>query len=345
MDGYFQFNSQINPVPSNLVDPSPISGLADPVILALANFIRQVFNTNLQPRFSQEAAACGLSHSVLESWVDGYAVAQVIAFPLNDQLLKLTDFKFPLLAVQPVSEEPMNLTLTNLATNRTFRVAWILPPLSVQQYNRMYYFLHLAWEAWLGYGSQGYDPKVNLISVWEQSGVSFGAMHGANYLPYEGMSGGKDSKDIKFPTLEFEMSLVERCLQPVTQNFPHGFNEAYIELDYVDGSNPANAIPNLIDGYVQPNITLTSCSPSSGPIAGNALLLIQGTGFSIEKIVSASQLTIAGSPAKSLTVKSPTAILAITNAGVNGSQGMLGDIILTDVQGNQYTLLDSFTYT
>lgn len=328
------------PLPGLITNPTAVLQLADPVMYNLATFFTQILNTNLLPRFSDEALACGLTHASLDNWVDGYAVSQTIVFPLNESLLKVADFKFPLLAIQPQEDVYVNYTLAKLGVIRQMKVAWVLPPLTPFQYNRMYPFLQLASKALLAYGNQGYDPKVSDVSFWFQAGLSFGGMEGAKYQPYTGFA--KKDEKVYFPTLELDLWFQENNQSPVPQNFID-FSGVYpLQINLYDGYNPANPIDNFVDGYIPPNITLTSCSPNSGSIQGNTLLVIQGTGFDPAKLESPFQLMICGSPAAAVKMQSPTVMMVVTNPGITTG---IGDIVFTDLFGIEYTLANGFTYS
>lgn len=338
-DGYYSFNSKVQPLPSLTDDPTPIIQLADPVLFAAANFFRQILNTNLQPRFSDEARACGLTHANLDNFVDNLVVAQVIDYPLDPSALRITNYKFPLMSVYTEEEYFHQWTLTNQMVRRTIVVSWILPPLSVQQMNRMYEFLGNASKAMLAYGPQGYDPKVNPQgpSVWKTSNLSFGAMIGVKHLPYMGLD--KEKKTAYFPSIQMRMAIMERAQAPVPQNYESFSGISLLREDLVDGYNPANPITDFIDGYIYPNITITSCLPNSGTIQGNSLLVIQGTGFLAEKI---AEVKVCGAAVKSINVLSPTVIMVVTNPGISVGTG---DVVAYDQQGNAYTLTNGFTYT
>ncbi len=333
------------PLPGILADPTPVLQLADPVVYAIATFFTEILNTNLSPRFQDECRAVGLTHANFDNWIDGYAVAQTIVFPLNSCLLQSTNFRFPLLAIQPIKEEYHQWTLTNLSTCREFEIAWILPPLSPAQMNRIYPFFKVASNALLAYGTQGYDPKVNPDgpSFWQTAGLSFGRMYGATYIDYDGFDINK--KEVFFPSIQLSLDFVERNQQPVPQPNQEDFTSVYLQENIISQENPANPIDNFIDGYVVPNITITSCTPSSGTIQGNTLLIIQGTGFNSATLTYLSQLNICGVPVQQLVVKSPTVIMAITSPAVIGVVSQLGDVIITDTAGNTYDLINSFTYT
>lgn len=344
-DGYYSFNSQTYPVPSTSVDATPILQLADPVIYKLASLITQLLNKDLLPRFQEEAIACGLTHANIDNWVDGVAVAQTVVFPFtsNPTLLKTTDFKFPLLSIYPESEEFHMLTLTTLATKREIVVTWILPPLTPGQYNKMYPFFSVATKTILAYASQGYDPKIGTSSFWKQAGLSFGEIYDVIYEPLEGLHKTPNTKDMvqaMFPCIELRMATFERNKAPVPQNYPTNLSKIELQINLVDGYNPASPVVDFADGYIVPDISITSVSPNTGTIHGNTLVYVHGTGFAAEKIKNASQLTFCDSPAKQVTVLTPSLMLALTNPNAAG----IGDVVFTDLQSNTYKLTNGFTY-
>lgn len=337
-DGYWSFNSEVYPLPSLSNDSTPTIRLADPVLYNVATFFASLLTNNILPRFSDECAAVRLSHSTLDNFVDNVAVAQIIDFPLDPNALRITSYKFPLLSVYVEEEGFHQWTLTNTATRRDIVVAWILPPLAPEQMNRLYPFLGVATKAWLAYGPQGYDAKIsNGPSVWQTANLSFGAMKGVKYLPYMGFN--KSKEVAYFPSIQMRISMVERQQNPVPQNFGSFSGISLLREDLVDGYNPANPITNFIDGYVYPNISLTSCSPSSGTIQGNTMLTLQGVGFLAEKI---AKVTVCGAAVKTISVLSPSVMLVVTNPGITAGTG---DVVAYDEQGNAYTLTNGYNYT
>lgn len=344
MDGYFSFSSQVLPAAGLSSDNTPVIKLVDPLLYNLATFFAQLLNTNLQPRFGDEANHTGLTHANMDNWVDGYAVAQITDFPLHNLTLKDTDFKFPMLNVICEEERPTDLTLTSRGVIRYFCVSWVLPPLTARQYNRLYQFFGEATKIWTGYGRQGYDPKVNSNSVWKACNATFGFLESTDYGSFYGFT--KEGKEADFPAIQFRLGFAERDQEPVAKNYST-FENAYIELDLVDGYNPGNILANFVDGYSTPDITITSITPNSGSLSGNTLVVIQGTGFAPEKLLYNSQVSIAGVDVKSFTVKSPTVVIAVTNPGTGfpGGSSYTGNVVFTDLLSNTYKLTNGFTYT
>ncbi len=345
-DSIWSFNggtSALYPLPSVGVNPEEVLQLGDPTLYYMCVFFTQILQQNLLPRFSEEMLSAKMSTANLANWIDGYACAQTVFHPLYPDNLTTNNYKFPLLAIHPVGEKFIHLTMTNLATQRNFLVSWVMPPMSPKQLNKLEPFMTMAAKALMVYGNQGYDPKVNPNgpSVWQTAGLSFGFIDGVSYEPYVGsvqIAGTDKYKMEYFPSLKMKISFVERNQAPVPQNFESFSGISLLQENLVDGYNPANPIVNFIDGYVYPNVTVTSCSPASGSIQGNTLLIIQGTGF----LNNISKVTVCGAVAKQVSVQSPTLMMVVTNPGISVGTG---DVVAYDEQGNPYTLHNGFTYT
>lgn len=342
-DGYISFDSQVIPVASITVDPTSIIKLTDPVLYTAATFFQQLLQTNLQPRFSREAVAVGLTHASLDNWVDDEIVSQTTAFPLNSLTLQGNDFKFPHLNAVVEHEEPFQFSLTNSGIQRDLAISWLLPPLSVRQYNRLYHFLSQASKVWIAYGQQGYDPKVNKVNVWATCNASFGSLNSVDFDNFRGLD--KDGNlEVHFPAIIFRLSVFERQQLPVPNNYTIPINSFSIDINLVDGYSPANPI-NFIDGYVYPNIYLSSCNPSSGSIQGGTTVLLTGQGFFSNKLSDQSSITIAGAPVSVWEIKTDNLIQLLTPPGIIGTSGQTGAIVLTDNLGYTYNLSNCYTYT
>jgi len=82
-------------------------------------------------------------------------------------------------------------------------------------------------------------------------------------------------------------------------------------------------------------IVVTSIDPSSGPVAGNTLVTIKGTGF-----LTGATATIGGSAATNVSVFGDDTISAKTPAGTAGP----ADVVVTNLDGTTSTLAGGFTY-
>ena len=101
-------------------------------------------------------------------------------------------------------------------------------------------------------------------------------------------------------------------------------------------TNPDAQNGTLTNGYTfNPPPTVTSVSPSSGPLAGGTAVTITGTNFR-----AGATLLFDGFPATSVIVASATSITAVTPADAAGPANV--DVINTD--GTQGTLVGGFTY-
>lgn len=344
-EALFSFNNTVLPAPSLLDNSIAVIKLTDPVLYTLAIFFGELLQTNLMQRFSEEAVHCGLTHTALDNFLDGYAVAQITSFPLHNLTLKENDFKFPMLNVVCESEEPHQQTLTNSALIRHFCVSWVLPPLTARQYNRLYHFLGVASKVFLAYGQQGYDPKGSVFNrtnnAWGSCNVAFGTLDDVSYEHFYGFD--KAGQEVDFPAVQFRLSLFEQNQLPVPQNYPIPFNSiSMLRLNLIDGYAPGDPINDFIDGYVFPNLLISSCSPSSGSIVGGTILSITGTGFDKVKLQNASQLTICGIPASNVSILSPTLMKAVTSPTMNVK---LGNLVFTDLAGVSASLTNAYAYT
>lgn len=340
-DGYFSFNNDnvIYPIPSGTNSFQLLS--YDPTQQTLATFFKALLDSNLQPAFNQAVLACKLN---LPNLVLGQTVGELVAYELDETLLTTTNYNFPLLYVHDEGSDFDQTTLVYSSLHRHFTVSWILPPLTPTQYTVLNPFFHLVQEAWLGYGLQGYDPKINTTNVWYTAGVSFGSIEDCIITKYDGTMKDKSGHEMQayFPCLELRLTLVEENQLPVPQNYPNLFGGVSIQLNLVDGYNPSNPIDNLIDGYVYPALSITATSVASGTEQGGTWLYLTGTGFDSNQL---AEVTICGAPAAAYATKSASVLLVITNPAIFGTVGQTGDIVLIDNGGNTYTLPNSFTYT
>ena len=93
----------------------------------------------------------------------------------------------------------------------------------------------------------------------------------------------------------------------------------------------------LTNGYTygNPAPTVTSISPSSGPVAGGTAVTITGTGF-----LSGATVSLGGTPATGVVVNSSTSITATTAAHAAGAV----NVVVTNTDSQSGTLLNGYTY-
>jgi hypothetical protein len=337
-DQLWSYSSAFFPLPSLLANPTPILELADPVLWSVGQFFASLLNSNLLPRFADEAAKCGLTSATFNNFVDGSLSPQITTYPLNPMLLKTTDFKFPLLNVYVEREEFHQLTLNKTTVKRDIVVSWILPPLIPRQYNHLYPFFGIVSKAVSAYMIQGFDPKVSSVSFWQTAGLSFGSMEGISYKPWLGMD--KDGSNAYFPSIQIRFSFYEKN-EEVAANYIE-LTGISIEEDLVDGYNIANPIKNFIDGYAYTSLALSSVAPVSGSVHGGTWLLLAGEGFSTTVLKAPQQIRICGAQAAQIQIVSPSLVRVLTSPGISTGTG---NVVLTDISGNAVQLLNAFTYT
>lgn len=88
--------------------------------------------------------------------------------------------------------------------------------------------------------------------------------------------------------------------------------------------------------YTNPPPTVTSISPSSGPIAGGTTVTLTGTGF-----LSGATVTVGGVSLTGVVVVSSTQITGVTPAHVAATD----DVVVTNTDGQSATLVASFTFS
>ena len=81
--------------------------------------------------------------------------------------------------------------------------------------------------------------------------------------------------------------------------------------------------------------TITTVSPSSGPVDGGTSITISGSGFA-----SGATLTLGGASASSVSVINDTTIIALTSASTAGTV----DVVVTNTDATTATKTDGFTY-
>ncbi len=87
--------------------------------------------------------------------------------------------------------------------------------------------------------------------------------------------------------------------------------------------------------YIGPAPTLSTVSPSSGPMAGGTAVTLTGTNYA-----AGATVTIGGAAAGSVTVASSTSITATTPAGANGPAA----VVVTNPDSQTATLAGGFNY-
>lgn len=333
-DQNFSFDSNVYP---------PLTGTGnttlkdtDIVSYKILQFFEGIIQTNLGARWNEACTACGMVNTKLQSMRDGYAVGNAVCYPVPSTLQQ-TDYKFPLLSVYREKEEYRQLSTNHIVIESDFVITWVMPPLAnPNQRNSLYPFLSDVSKTLLFYTFQGHDPKFNNGElVWKEAGFAFALMEGAEYGSYLGQDGKTE-----YPSVRIKFKVFERD-QFVRDNFESltGF-DGYI--DELDGYNINNPIVDFIEFHTNPGLTVSSFTPNSGPISGNTLVVIYGTGFQEAGLSQQYQVTLAGNAVLRFLIKSDTVMLVITGYAPSGTSG---PVVITDQYGNVATSTQNFTYT
>jgi IPT/TIG domain len=332
-DGYqFTYNtSAVFPVSSGATLES-----LDPVTYTILRFFENVLQLNLGQAFAADCASCGLTNQNINNFVDGYMVGMAISFPPKT-ILQTTDVKFPLFSVCRTNRKFTQHSTMKMFIESDYSVYYTLPPLSPNQYNKLYKYFSAISDALIFRTWKGSDPNYNNGElVWKTAGIEYGLCHKDEIGVLEGIEGKTE-----FPTLKLSFSFFEEGTSSPDNYEPlTGFD---IETDCYDGYNVTTPYLNIADAAVNPNLTISSINVSSGSIAGNTIVIITGAGFDNmvnNSTITEAAITFNNAPVSKFIVKTNNIILAITGPGSAG----VGDVVVTDNLGNIATLQNCWTY-
>ncbi len=328
----FNSDGEFYPLPSYTSNPTPSLELGDVTLYTISSFFQQILNSNLLPRFANDMLNCGIKNEKLPSYHDGYAVGKVYPYALYPDILKTTEIQFPALCVYQTNATPVQFTTVKIGMKRDFIISWIMPPMTAQQEFVFMTHQSIAAKAIIGFGSVGYDPKVSTVSAWQSIGLAGGEFGKISLLPFQGMN--HDGNKAKFPAISVPFSVWEINQLGLPQNTNGNFESVYLEVDLGDGYNINNPLPNIADGYIIPNLSITSFTPTSGSVQGDTQVFITGNGFN-----PTGQYTVSfnGAIAKTPFVRSNQLMQVITNPSIGGATGS-GNILIQDNLGNSYEI-------
>jgi hypothetical protein len=113
------------------------------------------------------------------------------------------------------------------------------------------------------------------------------------------------------------------------------YNHGYNVVDPRIQQTAANVLNQFVSGLRTAPPTVTSVSPTGGPVAGGTAVTIQGTNF-----VSGATVSVGGTAATGVTFVSSTTITATTPAHAAGTVS----VIVTNPSGQNGTLSNAFNY-
>jgi hypothetical protein len=193
----FQVGNVVFPLPSSTANS--LLQDADPVIYQALAFYQAILSIHLGARWNAEVTAAGLSK------YSGKISTLIVPF---DPLPFLTQAGFdpPVLALYPTSEESTERTRAWYQGGRALTLAWVLPPFTVENRNRLAPFLGAAVKVLRDRTILGYDPGY-------QSGALFAQLAGLEQFDlgratYGGIAGLQTN--MVFPTVTLELVAYER---------------------------------------------------------------------------------------------------------------------------------------
>jgi len=298
---------------------------ADPVVFYALDYFAGVLETHLSARLLTEASAVGIT----------WSGAVAYKTPLDPTpYLSHEQFKFPLLCVYRKRVTLNDHTGGRRRAVHELECAYIFPPLSAGQAERLVPALHAAADIIDDRTDQGFDPNyLEGALVWGPSYANLEAISfkEGSFGAFPGLDGNA------FPAWYGTFTATEANEIVETG---YGAFEAFA------GSNVSEhvydrATDTTVQNVVQFNSaqapTVVSVSPSTGSSAGGTSITITGTLFR-----AGATVRIGGVLCTSVTVASATSITCTTPAGSAGAH----DLTVTNVFDSQVgTLEDAFTYT
>lgn len=298
---------------------------ADPTIFFALDFFSGLIRIYEEARLLQAATAAGMTNI-------GAAVAQ--RYPWVPELeTQQNQFQFPLMAMYRKDATTTQLTTAWEDDKTDFDLVYVLPPMTAAQTEQIAPVLNAIAGTLRKGATRGFDPNYtppggSLGSlVWGAAGANFewGGFSRWHYLTWPAASG------LKFPCLLMEGTFVERDMYVQGTN---KFAGADTEVDVVAGDG--TIVTSVINTSTQQAPTITTVSPSTGPVAGGTSVTITGSLFLQNPVVYfgvARAWSVTWNSATSLTVTSPT----------YGNAGSV-DVFVTNVDGQGAVANRAFTY-
>lgn len=164
-DVYFTVGGTQNPLTSLLTNT--LLQDADPSLFYILKYYTGVLQLDIEPRWNACISGAGLAD------LDGYLPNQVLPYdPFRTKISPQNSWRFPLLAVYPVSTDYEFLTTTWFHLKRKFELLFSLPPLNSEQYEYLYPFLQLVEKVIVDRTLNSYDSNFNSGElVWKEAGL------------------------------------------------------------------------------------------------------------------------------------------------------------------------------
>jgi hypothetical protein len=193
----FQVGQFVSPLTSSTANA--LLQDADPALYQAIRFYQAVLSIHLGARFDAEVTKAGLTQYV--------GKISTLAVPFDPlPYLNQAGWQPPILALFTVGEKITDRTRAWYQVEADWKLQWILPPLTADQFNALYPILRAAGKVITDRTVLGYDPSY-------LSGSDFCQLGGIEQLDLGpvryGSIQGLDTK-LFFPTVEYEMTAFER---------------------------------------------------------------------------------------------------------------------------------------
>lgn len=195
--GTFKLGGVTYPLTSSLTNETLKD--ADPSLYYILSYFSAVLTLQLNARYAAIASAVSMPHqNGIVSCVAPYDVSRY---------LTESGYTFPLLAIWPKSSVWENRTVQKRHRIRTLNVAWVLPPLGIQQVESMLPFLPAIGAVLDASTERGYDPNVNGgEKFWQESGLE------SIEIVSESLGAWEAADGLTFNSVVFELIVKERTM-------------------------------------------------------------------------------------------------------------------------------------
>jgi hypothetical protein len=309
---------------------------ADSALFFALDFWAAMLNVYLGARMLAEAGPLGFA------WKNSAGTPSVVVqqYPYDvGPYLQDNQVQFPLLAAWRTTEKYKQKTASYFDDDCKISVAWMLPPLTAGQAERLLPFLRAGKDVLRNRTDQGWDPNYTPPGG---SGPTPGPFNTAfAYVEEIGFTDGSHgvmpgAGNLVFPTLLMHGFIIER-----DNDVPDSFSG---RPKFAGGDITANltasdltTVPSLVQAATQQAPTITGLSLVGGPIAGGSSVTISGTLF-----LPNPQVLFGNTPASSVVWNSAVSITCMTTA-VSGPGTV--DVVVTNRDGQSVTDPQAFTFS
>lgn len=229
-DGYFKVGGVQSPLTTSTTNSFLQD--ADPALFRMLQFYQNVIERHALPRWNVQVAASGRADLV------NRIINSILPYD-PAELLQENQFRFPLLAIFPVSEDYEYLTTTWYHVTRRMNLIFLMPPINSEQMELMSPFLSYVSKILLDRTLEGLDQFVNNgEQYWNEAQIERIGLTNSLF----GRIPKGPSSNLFFPALQMEIEVVERRMY-ASENFePFTGFDGYISNNNNDGYAPIEMV-------------------------------------------------------------------------------------------------------